>query len=117
MWWRIKPMFNPQEHLIYLPRKVKDPVTGQWSTRLDEYLEVKFRVLMFRQAHPSGVIETEEVCVDLEKGSHSIGFSGRQRSLGCQRRLPLYFPCTPSSQLRNLLENNLNNIGNLKIYH
>jgi hypothetical protein len=61
-------MFNPQEHLIYLPRKVKDPVTGQWSTRLDEYLEVKFRVLMFRQAHPSGVIETEEVCVDLEKG-------------------------------------------------
>jgi hypothetical protein len=34
-------MFNPQEHLIYLPRNVKDPVTGQGSTRLDEYLEVK----------------------------------------------------------------------------
>jgi hypothetical protein len=49
--------------------------------------------------------------------SHSIGFSGRQRSLDCQRRLPLYFPCAPSSQLRNLSENNLNNIGNLKIYH
>jgi hypothetical protein len=48
---------------------------------------------------------------------HSIGFSGRQRSLDCQRRLPLYFPCAPSSQLRNLSENNLNNIGNLKIYH
>jgi predicted TIM-barrel fold metal-dependent hydrolase len=49
--------------------------------------------------------------------AHSIGFSGRQRSLDCQRRLPRYFPCAPSSQLRNLSENNLNNIGNLKIYH
>jgi hypothetical protein len=49
--------------------------------------------------------------------SHSIGFSGRRRSLDCQRRLPRYFPCAPSSQLRNLSENNLNNIGNLKIYH
>jgi hypothetical protein len=48
---------------------------------------------------------------------HSIGFSGRRRSLDCQRRLPRYFPCAPSSQLRNLSENNLNNIGNLKIYH
>ena len=48
---------------------------------------------------------------------HSIGFSGRQRSLDCQRRLPLYFPCAPSSQLRHLSENNLNNISSLKIYH
>jgi hypothetical protein len=48
---------------------------------------------------------------------HSIGFSGRQRSLDCQRRLPLHFPCAPSSQLRNLSENNLNNISNLKIYY
>jgi hypothetical protein len=48
---------------------------------------------------------------------HSIGFSGRQRSLDCQRRLPLYFPCAPSSQLHNLSENNLNNISSLKIYH
>ena len=47
----------------------------------------------------------------------SIGFSGRQRSLDCQRRLPLYFPCAPSSQLRHLSENNLNNIRSLKIYH
>jgi hypothetical protein len=31
--------------------------------------------------------------------------------------LPLYFPCAPSSQLRNLSENNLNNISSLKIYH
>jgi putative transposase len=51
------------------------------------------------------------------KMPQSTGFSGRQRSLDCQRRLPLYFPCAPSSQLRNLSENNLNNIGNLKIYH
>ena len=48
---------------------------------------------------------------------HSIGFSGRQRSLDCQRRLPLYFPCASSSQLRNLSENNLNNISSLKIYY
>jgi hypothetical protein len=47
---------------------------------------------------------------------HSIGFSGRQRSLDCQRCLPLYFPCAPSSQLRHLPENNLNNISSLKIY-
>jgi hypothetical protein len=48
---------------------------------------------------------------------HSTELRGRQRSLDCQRRLPRYFPCAPSSQLRNLSENNLNNIGNLKIYH
>jgi hypothetical protein len=30
---------------------------------------------------------------------------------------PRYFPCAPSSQLRNLSENNLNNLSNLKIYH
>jgi hypothetical protein len=53
----------------------------------------------------------------LNLGPDSIGFSGRQRSLDCQRRLPLYFPCAPSSQLRNLSENNLNNIRSLKIYH
>jgi hypothetical protein len=48
---------------------------------------------------------------------HSIGFSGRQKSLDCQRHLPRYFPCAPSSQLRNLSENRSNNISNLKIYH
>ena len=48
---------------------------------------------------------------------HSIGFSGRQRSLDCQKRLPRYFPCAPSSQLRNLSENKLYNISSLKIYH
>ena len=48
---------------------------------------------------------------------HSIGFSGRQRSLDCQRRLPRYVPCAPSSQLRNLSENTLNNISRLKVYH
>src|SRR5215216_7203991 len=47
----------------------------------------------------------------------STGFRGRQRSLDCQRRLPRYVPCAPSSQLRNWSKNNLNNMGNLKIYH
>jgi hypothetical protein len=36
--------FDPKAHLIQLPRKVKDPQTGQWSTHHDEYLEVKGRV-------------------------------------------------------------------------
>jgi hypothetical protein len=49
--------------------------------------------------------------------SHSIGFSGKQKSLDCQRHLPRYFPCAPSSQLRDLSENRFNNISNLKIYH
>ena len=40
------------------------------------------------------------------KFPHSIGFRGRQRSLDCQRRLPRYLPCAPSSQLRNLSEIN-----------
>jgi hypothetical protein len=30
---------------------------------------------------------------------------------------PRYFPCAPSSQLRNLSENKLNDINSLKIYH
>jgi hypothetical protein len=24
--------FNPREHLIHLPRRAKDPDTGQWTT-------------------------------------------------------------------------------------
>jgi hypothetical protein len=34
-------MFDPKPHLIQLPRRVKDPQTGQWTTRLEDYLEVK----------------------------------------------------------------------------
>jgi hypothetical protein len=61
-------MFDPKAHLIQLPRRVKEPVTGHFTTRYDDYLEVKYRVLMFREKYPHGILTTEEVCVDLERG-------------------------------------------------
>jgi hypothetical protein len=60
--------FDPKAHLIQLPRRVKDPQSGQWTTRLEEYLEVKWRLVMFREKYPHGVISTEEVYVDLDRG-------------------------------------------------
>jgi hypothetical protein len=60
--------FDPKPHLIRLPRKLKDPQTGRWTTRLEDYLEVKWRLVWFRERYPHGVITTEEVCVDLERG-------------------------------------------------
>jgi hypothetical protein len=61
-------MFDPQAKLIQLPRRVKDRTTGQYVTMYDEYLEVKWRVLMFRETYPHGRILTEEICVDLDRG-------------------------------------------------
>jgi hypothetical protein len=61
-------MFDPKAHLIQLPRRVKDPATGQWVTRQDEYLEVKWRLVWFREKYPHGTIATEEMCVDLDQG-------------------------------------------------
>jgi hypothetical protein len=61
-------MFDPQPHLIKLPRKVKDRATGHYTTVYDDYLEVKWRLCWFRDRYPHGVITTEEVCVDLERG-------------------------------------------------
>jgi hypothetical protein len=60
--------FDPQPHLIQLPRKVKDKATGHYSTVYDDYLEVKWRLCWFRDRYPHGRITTEEVCVDLERG-------------------------------------------------
>jgi hypothetical protein len=60
--------FDPQPHLIQLPRTVKDKTTGHWTTVYDDYLEVKWRLCWFRDRYPHGVITTEEVCVDLERG-------------------------------------------------
>jgi hypothetical protein len=37
--------FNPQDHLIQLPRKQKDEATGHWTTVYDDYLEVKWRLV------------------------------------------------------------------------
>jgi hypothetical protein len=61
-------MFEPQQHLIQLPRRVKDPHTGHYRTVYDDYLEVKWRLVWFREKCPHGVIETQEVCVDLDRG-------------------------------------------------
>ena len=60
--------FNPQPHLIQLPRKVKDKATGHYITVYDDYLEVKWRLCWFRDRYPHGTIETEELCVDLDRG-------------------------------------------------
>jgi hypothetical protein len=60
--------FDPQPYLIHLPRKVKDKATGHYTTVYDDYLEVKWRLCWFRDRYPHGVITTEEVCVDLERG-------------------------------------------------
>jgi hypothetical protein len=60
--------FDPQPHLIQLPRKVKDKATGHWTTIYEDYLEVKWRLMMFRDRYPHGTIETEEICLDLERG-------------------------------------------------
>jgi len=61
-------MFDPKLHLIQLPRRVKDPQTGQWTTRLEDYLEVKWRLVWFRERFPHGHITTAEICVDLDRG-------------------------------------------------
>jgi hypothetical protein len=61
-------MFDPQPHLIQLSRKVKDRATGHYTTVYDDYLEVKWRLCWFRDRYPHGVITTEEVCVDLDRG-------------------------------------------------
>jgi len=61
-------MFDPKPYLIQLPRKVKDRATGQYVTVYDDYLEVKWRLVWFRERYPHGVLTTEEVCVDLERG-------------------------------------------------
>jgi hypothetical protein len=61
-------MFDPKAHLIQLPRRVKDPITGQWVTRSDDYLEVRWRLVWFREKYPHGSITTEAVMLDWEKG-------------------------------------------------
>jgi hypothetical protein len=61
-------MFDPTAHLMKIARKVKNPATGQWETRQDDYLEVKWRLVWFRDRYPHGQVETEEICVDLDRG-------------------------------------------------
>ena len=71
--------FDPQPHLIKLPKRVKDPETSQWVTRYDDYLEVKWRLCWFRDRYPHGRIETEEVCVELDRVV-SVEVSGKTKT-------------------------------------
>jgi hypothetical protein len=61
-------MAEPRDFLIKLPRRVKDKATGQYVTVYDDYLQVKYRVVLFRERFPHGHITTEEILVDLERG-------------------------------------------------
>jgi hypothetical protein len=60
-------MFDPKPHLIQLPRRVKGP-DGRSTTVYDDYLEVEWRLVWFREKYPHGAISTQEICVDLEHG-------------------------------------------------
>lgn len=60
--------FKPAEHLRTLTRrrKVKDPNTGKdkWVSEEHQYLDVKWRIVWFRQVYPEGYIETREILVN-----------------------------------------------------
>jgi hypothetical protein len=60
--------FDPHAKLIQLPRRVKDPATGQWTTRLDDYLEVKWRLVWFREKSPHGTLSTAFHTLDWAQG-------------------------------------------------
>jgi hypothetical protein len=84
--------FDPQAHLIQLPRRVKDPQTGQWSVRQDEYLEVKWRLCWFREQYPHGTIDTQFLRLDWEQGiaicqcTVSDGEGGKSTATGTETR-------------------------------
>lgn len=40
--------FNPEEHLTKLPLRRKNPRTNTWETQFADYLEVKWRMVWFR---------------------------------------------------------------------
>lgn len=58
--------FNPNEHITKLPRYTKDAYGNSIKVE-DDYLEVKWRLVWFRSVYPQGTIETEELCVDLDR--------------------------------------------------
>jgi hypothetical protein len=61
-------VFDPKAHLIQLPRRVKDPATGQWATRYDDCLEVKWRLVWFREKCPHGTLTTAFLTLDWAQG-------------------------------------------------
>jgi hypothetical protein len=85
-------MFDPKAHLIQLPRKHKDKATGQWTTVVDDYLEVKWRIAWFRDKYPHGTITTAAVLLEWEKGiaiyqaTVEDGEGGRATGTGTETR-------------------------------
>ena len=59
--------FAPQDHLIKIPRRVKN-ANGAWVTVYDDYLQVKHRLVWFREKYPHGHIGTEFLRLDWEQG-------------------------------------------------
>src|SRR6266851_4347607 len=51
--------FNPNEHLMNLE------TNPQKQART--YLQVQWRIVWFREQCPEGTIDTEEICVDLDR--------------------------------------------------
>ena len=61
--------FDPDKHLLKLPQgKTKD---GQM--RYADYLEVKWRLVWFREECPTGVIDTEMIRLDLDRETQEVG--------------------------------------------
>src|SRR5690606_3930804 len=50
--------FNPADHFMVISRKAKQP-DGRYKIVDNNYLEVKWRIVWFRDAHPSGQVVTE----------------------------------------------------------
>ncbi len=46
--------FNPEEHITKLPVRRKNRQTHQWEVDYADYLEVKWRMVWFRDEHPEG---------------------------------------------------------------
>src|SRR5262245_12244199 len=59
--------YKPEEHIIKLPRRFKNPKTDQWETLYDDYLEVKWRLVWFREQYPRGTITSEPFILDLDR--------------------------------------------------
>src|SRR5260221_2531166 len=51
--------FNPNQHLINLEKDSNKPARA--------YLNVQWRLVWFREQCPEGAIDTEELCVDLDR--------------------------------------------------
>jgi hypothetical protein len=60
-------MFDPQAHLMQLPRRALDRRTGAYRTVYEDDLEVKWRLVWFRDKYPNGTIVTEVLCIDLDR--------------------------------------------------